>query len=184
MKMSRFALTLTVLTAFGMPFGASVARAQAAPVKIAYVDMQRVASEIEELKVAKAKLKKTFDAKQKELDAKQESLLKEKEALEAAAREGVMSQEKLRDKAAELDKKYKAVLDYLQTAQKSLMDDQAKALQAILSKASAIVRAIATERGYSFVLNGDPQVMLYGDEQFDITDEVIKRYNAKPPPKK
>ena len=76
-----------------------VARAEA---KLGYVDMQRALMEIEEGKVAKAKLKAQFDAKQKDLDARQAELKKDNDNLEAAAREGLLKEDKLQQKRDEL----------------------------------------------------------------------------------
>ena len=153
--------------------------ARAADVRFAYVDMQRALGEIEEGKVAKAKLKNKFDAKQKELDGKQEELKKENAQLEAAAREGMLKDDKLREKRSELEQKLMAVTKYWQDSQKELSEEERKLTQEIFSKMAVIIRGIAETDGFTFVFDKNESGMLYAPDSLDITNELVRKYNAK-----
>jgi outer membrane protein len=173
MKPRFFAIAIAAVVAL---FG-NVARA--ADVKFAYVDMQRALGEIEEGKAAKARLKGKFEGKQKELDGKQEELKRENANLEAMAREGVLKDDKLREKRADLEKKLMEVTQYWQNSQKELSEEERKLTQEIFSKMSVIIRGIAEADGFTFVFDKGESGMLYAPESLDITNELVRKYNAK-----
>ncbi len=147
--------------------------------KFAYVDMQRALDQLDESKTIKAELKAEFDKKQKELDAKQEELKKEYSSLEALAREGVMSQEKLREKQMDLERRVKEVTQYWQEAQKALSDRERKATQTLFLRMSSVVQTIAKAEGFDFVF--ERAALVYAPESLDITNELVRKYNAKFP---
>ena len=154
----------------------TTARAEA---KFAYVDMQRALGEIEEGKTAKAKLKATFDLKQKDLDAKQEELKRENANLESMAREGVLKDDKLREKRADLEKKLMDVTKYWQDSQKALSEEERRLTQEIFSKMSVIIRGIAEADGFTFVFDKNESGLLFAPDSLDITNELVRKYNAK-----
>ena len=154
-------------------------KARAADVRFAYVDMQRALGEIEEGKAAKAKLKNKFDAKQKELDGKQEELKQENARLEAASREGTLKDDKLREKRADLEKKLMEVTQYWQGSQKELSEEERKLTQEIFSKMAVIIRGIAEADGFTFVFDKNESGLLYAPDSLDITNELVRKYNAK-----
>jgi len=168
--------TLTLTVAAAAVLAATAARAE---VKLAYVDMQRALGEIEEGKSAKAKLKRQFDDKQKELDAKQEELKRENANLESMAREGVLKDDKLREKRAELEKKLMDVTKYWQESQKNLSDEERRLTQEIFSKMAVIIRGIAEAEGFTFVFDKGESGLLYAPDALDVTNELVRKYNAK-----
>ena len=167
-----FALALVAF----LTLAASPARAQ---VKLAYVDMQRALGEIEEGKIAKSKLQNQFQAKQKDLDAKQEDLKRESANLEAMAREGVLKDEKLRDKRADLERKIMEVTKYWQDSQKALADEERKLTQEIFTKMAIIIRGIAEAEGFTFVFDKAESGLVYAPDSLDLTNELVQKYNAK-----
>ncbi|MBI5546378.1 MAG: OmpH family outer membrane protein [Deltaproteobacteria bacterium] len=156
-----------------------VGSAAQAQTKFAYVDMQRALGEIEEGKVAKAKLKSRFDAKQKDLDTKQEGLKKKKEQLDAMARDGILKDDKLREKQGELERELMEVTQYWQNSQKELSEEEHRLTQEIFSKMAVIIRGIAESDGFSFVFDKNESGLLYAPDSLDITNELVRKYNAK-----
>ncbi len=154
---------------------ASAAQAQ----KFAYVDMQRALGEIAEGKAAKAKLKAQFDAKQKELDQKQEELKRDNANLESMAREGVLKDDKLREKKAELEKKLMEVTKYWQDSQKALSEEERRLTQEIFAKMAGIIREMAETEKFSMVFDKTESGLLYAPDELDLTNELIRKYNAK-----
>jgi outer membrane protein len=149
--------------------------------KFAYVDMQRALEQIDEGKAIKAQLKGEFEKKQSELDKKQEELKKEYASITALAREGVLKDDKLRQKEAELEAKLKAVTQYWQESQKDLGEKERAVTQQLFGKMSSIVQGIAESEGFTFVF--DRAVLAYAPDSLDITNELVRKYNAKFPAK-
>ncbi len=156
-----------------------VSGAAHAQMKFAYVDMQRALMEIEEGKAAKNKLKSQFDAKQKDLDAKQEELKRENANLEAMAREGVLKDDKLREKRSDLERKLMEVTKYWQESQKALSEEERRLTQEIFSKMAVIIRGIAEADGFTFVFDKNESGLLFAPDSLDITNELVRKYNAK-----
>jgi outer membrane protein len=157
---------LTAMTAYG-------------ETRFAYVDMQRALGEIEEGKAAKAKLKKQFESKQKELDQKQEELKQDNANLEKLAREGVLKEDRLREKKIELEKKLMDVTKYWQDSQKALSEEERKLTQNIFSKMAGVIRSIAEADGISLVFDKNEGGLLYAPDSLDITNELVRKYNSK-----
>lgn len=149
--------------------------------KFAYVDMQRALDQIDEGKAIKAELKGEFDRKQAELDKKQEELKKEYTSLEALAREGVVSPDKMREKQMDLERRVKEVTQYWQEAQKALSEKERQATQSLFIRMSGVVQSIAQSEGFSFVF--ERAALAYAPESLDITNELVRKYNAKYPAK-
>jgi outer membrane protein len=167
----RTAATLALVTAL---LATSAARAEA---KFAYCDMRRALNEVEESRIAQARLKKQFEDKQKRLNDRQEDLKREGAQLENQAREGMLKDDKLREKQNELQQKVMELSRYLQDSQKELQDEDARVTREILAKMQGVIRTIAESEGFTFVFDG--QVLAYAPDALDITNEVVRKYNAK-----
>jgi outer membrane protein len=160
------------VAAFLTAFAPTVALAEC---KFAFVDLQRALEETDDGKKAKAKLKADFERKQKELDEKQEELKKLKEELdkklplmkqEAAAAE----QKKFQDRFVELQQIYARL-------QKDLAQKEQEATQGIFRKLQGAVGQIADREKFCMVFEKNSSVV-WGQASLDITNEVIRNYNA------
>jgi len=171
--MPRLAAFLVVALA---TLAASPVRAE---LRMAYVDMQRSLAEIEEGRIAKAKLKKQFDEKQKMLDERQTELKQDNDRLEAQAREGVLKDDKLREKKAELEKKLMEVTKLWQDSQKQLSEEEHRITQEIFGKMAVVIRGIAESEGFTYVFDKNEAGLLYGPDSMDITNELVRKYNGK-----
>lgn len=146
-------------------------------VKIAYVDLQRALLEVEDGKAAKSRLKKEFDKKQKQLDQKQEAVKKMKEDLEQQAM--MLSEEAKRAKAMELQKQMYELQQLYLELQGDLSKKEAEATKKIFDRMGDIIEKLGKEKGYDLILERTESSVLYAKDGMEITDEVIKRYNAK-----
>ena len=162
---------------FILALAALAATAAHAEAKFAYCDMRRALNDVEESRVAQARLKKQFEEKQKKLNDRQEDLKREGLQLENQAREGMVKDDKLRAKQAELQQKVMELSRYLQESQKELQDEDARVTREILGKMQGVIRGIAESDSITFVFDG--QVLAYAPESLDITNEVVRKYNAK-----
>lgn len=166
-------LLITTLTTLLLCAASAPAFAQ---VKIAYVDLQRALLEVEDGKKAKARLKSEFDKKQKQLDSKQEAVKKMKEDLEQQAM--MLSEEAKRAKAMELQKQMYELQQLYLELQGDLSKKEAEATKQIFDRMGSIIEKLGKEKGYDMILEKTESSVLYARDGLEITNEVIKRYNA------
>jgi outer membrane protein len=169
----RHALRLTAVLAL---LAATAARAET---KIGYVDLQRALNEIDEGKSAKATLKRDFEEKQKQLDTKKVEFDKLRQDFEKQA--VVMAEQARRDKAAELDRKANDLQQFWGQLQKDLSERERELTRGIFDKMAAIVRDIAAADGFTMVLERNDSGLVYALPALDLTNELIRKYNAKFP---
>ncbi len=143
--------------------------------KYAFVDLPRALEETEDGKKAKAKLKSDFDRKQKELDEKQEELKKMKEAFDKKAQ--LMKPEALQKEQKELQDRFVELQNIYARLQKDLAQKEQDATRGIFGKLQLVVGKIAEREHFSMVLEKNAAVV-WGQPSLDITNEVIRMYNA------
>jgi len=146
--------------------------------RLGYVDLQRALNEVADGKAAKAKLKKEYDLRQKELDDKQEELKKLQSDLQA--RGDAMSEDAKRKAQGDLDQKLVEVSRLYATLQKELSQKERDATKGILTRMSAIIHSIAEAEGVAMVFEKTDSALLYAQPSLDLTNELIRRYNAPP----
>lgn len=115
-------------------------------------------------------LQAEFDAKKKELDADQQALIKLKDTAD---------KDTFSKKVKEFNDKYTAANRQVKEKSDQLEKAIAGAQNEIITNASGIVKDIATERKITLVVAS--MQVVYGDPSLDLTDEVIKRLDAKLP---
>jgi outer membrane protein len=152
-----------------------VPRRAAAEQKIGYVDMQRAFEETDDGKKAKAKLKAEFDKKQKELDSRQEELKKMKADIDR--QQSILKPEVIQQKTQELQQKVVQLQETYMRLQKDLQEKEGVETQRILRKMQAIVAQIAQAEGVTFVFDKNAG-LLYAPPALDLTNELIRKYNA------
>ena len=168
------------LTALWMVIGLTtwceLPSAQASEPKIGYVDMARALNEVEDGKLAKAKLKSEFEKKQQQLDKMQTDLKASKEEFEKRA--GMMKAEAKQAKQEELQRGLMEVQKTYMQLQQELMESETQVTSEIGKKIRAVIEKIGDRDGYLMVLNmGD--TVLYYKRHMDMTDEVIRDYNKQ-----
>jgi outer membrane protein len=172
--MQKLSLGLAVVVALGVAAPA-VALAQQ---KVAYVDLQRALNEVEEGKVAKANLKREFDQKQKMLDEKKTEFEKLRADLEKQS--VVMSEQARKDRQGEIERKGLELQTLFVQLQKELSEREREATRGIFDKMHAIVREIADQEGVSLVVQAE--ALVYAQPSLDITNELVRKYNARHKP--
>jgi outer membrane protein len=150
----------------------------AAEQKVGVVDLQRALNEVDEGKAAKALLKKDFDEKQKQLDGKKAEFDKLQTDFEKQA--VVMSDAAKKDKAADLERRARELQGLFVQLQKDLSERERDATKGIFDRMAVIVREIADSDGISLVLERGAGVV-YAVSSLDLTDELIRKYNARHP---
>ncbi len=149
--------------------------AEAGPVKLGFVDLQRAIEETEEGKKAKASLRAVFEAKQKELNAKQEALKKAKG--EYDSKRLMMTPEARAKAEQELQQQFMELQTALVGHQKELAGKEAEVMKKILAKMERILQQIGTKQGFTMIFEKGEGRVLFGQPSLDLTNEVIRRYN-------
>ncbi len=146
--------------------------------KIGFVDLQRALNEVDEGKAAKALLKRDFDEKQKQLDARKSEFDRLQSDFEKQA--VVMSEQAKRDKGQDLDRRARELQALFMQLQKDLSDREREATRGIFDRMAALVKDIADADGFSIVLEKGAGVVV-SPPSLDLTNELIRKYNAKFP---
>ncbi len=161
----------------------------AAPFKLAIVDFQKALNSVEEGKAAKAKLKKEFDDKQKDLDARKVRLDKlqgEIEGLQKQMQSGLLKQDQqaqIIDKGRKLEGDFRKQLeeftDLGKKHQQEIGEKEMKATQDILGRLKGLVQDIGRQEAFTLVLEQSASGLVYASTYTDVTEKLIQAYNSK-----
>jgi len=95
--------------------------------------------------------------------------------MDRVAREGALSEEELRLKRAELERRLSEAQSQWEHTQDRLTREEAALTNELMSKMRSVVREVAKTRGYLLVL--DKSGLLFASPAEEITDEVVSRYD-------
>jgi len=152
-----------------------------AEVKLATADFERAMNEVAEGAQAKARLDSMFSERKAAVD-------KLRTAFEAKSAEYQKQQMLYSDttRAQKEEELNMLGLQYQQAAAQAEGEMQQAymgTMQSLAEKMRKICQTIATERQYTVVLEASQGAVIYATPSVDITDELIKRYNAQNPAK-
>ena len=157
-----------------------LATATAAPgddVKIGYVDLQRALNASASGEKAKEQFKQQVDRLQIDLKKQKDGLDALKGQLEKKAL--VMKEEERRN----LEKEYQRKLRDFERSYKDSQDelklkDNELTIE-LLKEIQVVIEEFGRQGGYTVILEKSSSSVLYGSPQVDLTDEIIKTYNAR-----
>ena len=162
-----------------LTLGLLSALAYADTLKPAVIELEKLVNEVEDGRAAKAKLQVEFKKKQKMLDDKQAELKKLEDSIRNPS--AAMKEEARQAKADEFQEKLADVQQLFNTTQQDMVKRQQEVMLEIVKKAEPIIQDIAKKEGFDIVLNKTPAVVVYAKPELNITDIVLKRYNASYP---
>jgi len=173
--------SVVTATVAALALGGLAAPAPArADLKIGYVDLQRALNEVEEGKAAKAQLKKDFEEKQKRLDKEQEDLKRMRAELDKQA--VVMAEEARKEKQGEFERKFMEVQGLFAQLQKELSERERDVTRGIFDRMGVLIREIAEAEGFTMVFEKNDAGLLFAPASLDLTNELIRKYNARHKP--
>jgi len=155
---------------------------RAADLRIAVVDMQRALNECDAGKRAKDQVKSKFEKSQEDLKRQREDLDRRKEEYERKAT--VLKEEERRNLEKDLESRSLEFKRKFEDFQRDLKRTDAELTSTIVEELYGVVRDYGAKNTYSLVLEASSGALLYGDRALDITDEIVKLYNANPNPKR
>jgi len=144
--------------------------------KIAVIDMQRVMRQSHAGEAVVDMLNKKFEKLRQQLKKKQEELKAFKEDLEKKA--PLLSQEARMDMERQYKKKLRDFKDESDDAQFEMRQAESRTMEPILKELEKLVTKIGKEKGYSLILENRMPGIYYVAPDVDITDEVIRAYDA------
>jgi outer membrane protein len=148
-----------------------------AEVKIGVVDMQRALNECNAGKKAKDQVRAKFEKAQNELKAQRESLDRQRESYDKKAL--VLKEDERRNLEKDLEAKSLDFKRKYEDYQRDLKRTDAELTSGIVEQLYGIVATYAKEKGFTVVLETSAGALVYADPSIDVTDEVIKRHNAR-----
>jgi outer membrane protein len=153
--------------------------------RLGIVDFQKALNTVEEGKKIKAKLKKEFDAKMKDVNKREadlNKLQKEIEDLQKKAQSGLLKPEEL-EKGQKMEMKFRKELEEYAKLRKEygegMKKKEVEATKGILAKLHAISLDIGRQDGYSMILEKNESGLVYANESTDVSEKLIQLYNKK-----
>jgi len=155
--------------------GSSVAHA--ADGKIGFVDAQQVLATVDSGKKAQDELER----KAREAQGRLAPMIEQLEALqgELQAKQFVMSKEALQAKQLDAAELRSRIESQGQEEKSKLEIDQQRLLGPLQEKFVEVIRDIGKREGYSAIFLTDSPGLLYRPESLDVTEQVIKAFNAR-----
>lgn len=146
-------------------------------IKIGVVDFQKVLNLSEAGKRSRKILLASKKQKENELKSDGDKLKKESEALKNNI---LLTDAAKTKKKKALAARERSLRKNFRGAERKLRQEQMKASESIYSEVRTVVRLVAREKKYDFVLEkATARAILYSSNKLvDITDAVIKRYNG------
>lgn len=160
------------------------AQAQTTAQKIGYADWDYIFSQLPEYKQIETEMKTHGDQLQNQLQAKYKDYETKLKAYQAGA--ATMVDAVRKDKETELTQLQENIQKFQQDAQASIQNKQDQLMGPVFKKVGKAIEDVAKEQGYSFIINpqliGGGDILLYSDEKFDISDQVLKKMGITPKP--
>ena len=157
--------------------GAFTGSVLSAEIKVGCIDIQKAMNECQAgIEAKKAisremeKLQKLFGEKQRELQGMKESLDKQAPMMKPDARAA---------KEKEFQTKLRDYQRWLEDNQKEIQQKGREMERTILQGMQKVIRKIGEEEGYTFILEKNENVVLFSSQAIDLTDRVIKTYDAQ-----
>ena len=153
-------------------------KAEVKEVKTAYVDTSELMKEYTEAKDLEAKYKAQADEKGRQLEAEINRFKQEAANFQSQAQAN--GQAWAQQKGAELQKREQQLGYAQQQLSQQLQQESGKEMDSLVSGVKKFIKAYGKEKGYSYIFGtGDVASVLYAEDQYDITKELIAALNEK-----
>jgi outer membrane protein len=152
--------------------------AEVASTKTAYVDTSKLMIEYTEAKDIEAKYKAKSEEMGREL---QEEIAKFKAEAASFQKDAQMNgQAWAQQKGAELQKREQQLQYAQQSIAQQLQQESGVEIDSVVSGVKKFIKAYGKEKGYAYIYGtGDSASILYAEDKYDITKELIKLLNDK-----
>jgi len=157
------ALLLTCLT-----FMSTTVNAQ----KFGYLNSQALLAEMSEVEQAKANLEVLSKQLRKKGEAMVADLQAKYGAIQKQYESGSLAPKAQEAEVAKLKQQEQDIAKFEQDMMQQLQKKETDLLQPILDKVNEAIKQVAEEDGYQFIFDASTQVLLYADENSDVSAKV------------
>lgn len=147
-------------------------------VKTAYIDTSKLLQEYTESKDIEAKYKAKSQEMGKELDAEVARFKNEAQNFQKNAQAN--GQAWAQQKGAELQKREQQLTYAQQAMLQQLQQESGKEMDSLIVNVRKFIKSYGKEKGYAYIYGtGEAATVLYAEDKYDITEEVVKLLNDK-----
>lgn len=164
---------IMMLGCFGQAFG----QTPAGSLKIGFVDIQKAVNECNEGKEAKKAIVKEIEKFQRQFADKQKELQTMKEALDKQA--PMLKPEARSAKEKDLQSKVLEFQRWQEDSQNEVNQKRMEMERNISIGLQKLIQKLGTDEGYTFILERNENIVLFASKAVDLTDRVIKLYDAQ-----
>jgi outer membrane protein len=147
--------------------------------KMAYLNIQRVASESVEGKASTAKLDALRQKKSTELSEKQKALQANQQKLSQGG--GVMNDSARAQLEKEIERQQKETERFTQDAQTEVQELQQELQGQFQQKLMPVIQQVAAEKGLQILFSMADAGIIWADTALDLTADVIKKFDVANP---
>jgi outer membrane protein len=151
--------------------------ALAAELKIAYVDIQRAVNECNAGKEAKKAITKEVEKFQRLIADKQKDLQTMKESLEKQA--PMLTPDARATREKDYQNKLREFQRWGEDTQNEINQKRVEMERNISMGFQKVIQKVGADDGYTLILEKNENIVLYVSRAIDITDRVIKAYDAQ-----
>jgi len=148
-----------------------------ASVKVGLVNIQKIIVTIKEGKSVDKTLKKSFDAKQKQIKALEAGIRDMQEKLQKQNK--VLSETAKANKMAEIQKSVMEARQQMSEFQKDIQKEESDLKKPILEKLKPVIDAVSKENKVAITFEISTSPVVYAEDKIDLTDAVVKAYDKK-----
>jgi len=152
------------------------------PVRVAYIDVQRVLARSTAGVAAREQLEREKAAMQREMDGKRQDLEKLRDELDKKG--PLMAADARREKQELFERKRRDAARQMDDFQKELEKKEQTLLQRVLQDLTGVIDKVGKERGFYLIVEKRGASVLYASPDADLTDEIIRAYDQQAPGKK
>ncbi|NWG04244.1 MAG: OmpH family outer membrane protein [Syntrophaceae bacterium] len=165
------------LIVLGIVLGGWLGSAWATDLKVAYVDIQRAVNECNAGKDAKKTITKEVEKFQRQIADKQKELQTMKESLEKQA--PMLTPDARATREKDYQGKLREFQRWGEDTQNEINQKRMELERNISIALQKVIQKVGADDGYSFILEKNESIVLYISKALDITDRVIKAYDAQ-----
>src|SRR5262245_23713560 len=161
------------------PAAAVAPQPQQAPLRMAFLDLQRIASESNEGKVLSGKIQELTKKKTAELQEKTKALQANQQKLQQGG--AVLNDATRAQTQKEIDRLTVEIDRFQEDANAEVQELQQSMQREFEEKLRPIVDGLVKELAIGLLFSAAEAGAIYVDPSLDVTGEVIKRFNAAKP---
>jgi outer membrane protein len=140
--------------------------------KIGHLNSQEILQDMPDVKAAESYLESFQLQLQKKGQAMVEAFQKKYQEIARKEQQGEMSPRQLEEETAKLKAEEEKIQKYEQDMQLQIVKKREELLQPILDRVNEAIEAVSKEKGYLYIIDLSSGMILYGDDNYDITKEV------------